>query len=37
MTDMILGDVEIARVEEMHGPLGMTPEQFFPGSPGQAR
>jgi glyoxylase-like metal-dependent hydrolase (beta-lactamase superfamily II) len=33
MTDMILGDVEIARVEEMHGPLGMTPEQFFPGSP----
>jgi glyoxylase-like metal-dependent hydrolase (beta-lactamase superfamily II) len=28
-----LGDVTVIRVEEMHGPVGMTPEQFFPGSP----
>jgi glyoxylase-like metal-dependent hydrolase (beta-lactamase superfamily II) len=30
---IMLGDVTVARVEEMHGPVGMTPEQFFPGSP----
>jgi glyoxylase-like metal-dependent hydrolase (beta-lactamase superfamily II) len=30
---MTLGDVEITRVEEMHGPVGMTPDAFFPGSP----
>jgi glyoxylase-like metal-dependent hydrolase (beta-lactamase superfamily II) len=28
---LILGDVTVARIEEMHGPVGMTPEQFFPG------
>jgi len=33
MTEITLGDVTVARVEEMHGPVGMTPEQFFPGSP----
>ena len=35
MSDMTLGDVEVTRVEEMHGPIGMTPEVFFPGSPKQ--
>jgi glyoxylase-like metal-dependent hydrolase (beta-lactamase superfamily II) len=33
MSDIVLGDVEVTRVEEMHGPVGMTPEQFFPRSP----
>lgn len=33
MNSITLGDVEVVRVEEMHGPVGMTPEQFFPGSP----
>ena len=31
MTEITLGEVTITRVEEMHGPVGMTPEQFFPG------
>lgn len=31
-----LGDVSVTRVEEMHGPVGMTPEQFFPGTSEQA-
>ncbi|WP_028933600.1 MBL fold metallo-hydrolase [Pseudonocardia spinosispora] len=33
MSDIVLGDVEVTRVEEMHGPVGMTPDVFFPGSP----
>jgi hypothetical protein len=33
MNEITLGDVTVIRVEEMHGPVGMTPEQFFPGSP----
>ncbi|WP_216900413.1 MBL fold metallo-hydrolase [Nocardia alni] len=33
MNQITLGDVTVTRVEEMHGPLGMTPEQFLPGSP----
>jgi len=33
MNEITLGDVTVARIEEMHGPVGMTPEQFFPGSP----
>jgi hypothetical protein len=31
-----LGDVTVTRVEETHGPVGMTPAQFFPGSPERA-
>jgi len=31
MDDITLGDVTVSRVEEVHGPVGMTPEQFFPG------
>ena len=31
MNEITLGDVTVARVEEMHGPVGMTPGQFFPG------
>lgn len=31
MDSIILGDVTVTRVEESHGPVGMTPEQFFPG------
>jgi glyoxylase-like metal-dependent hydrolase (beta-lactamase superfamily II) len=30
-----LGDVTVTRVEELHGSTGMTPDQFFPGSPEQ--
>lgn len=33
--EITLGDVTIARVEETHGPVGMTPGQFFPGWPEQ--
>jgi glyoxylase-like metal-dependent hydrolase (beta-lactamase superfamily II) len=33
VNEITLGDVTVARIEEMHGPLGMTAEQFFPGSP----
>ena len=33
MDNITLGDVSVIRVEEMHGPIGMTPDQFFPGSP----
>src|SRR3954447_918377 len=33
MNEIKLGDVTVTRVEEMHGPVGMTPQQFFPGSP----
>lgn len=33
MNAITLGDVSVVRIEEMHGPIGMTPEQFFPGSP----
>ena len=36
MNEITLGDVTVARVEEMHGPVGMTPEQFFPGWAGEA-
>jgi glyoxylase-like metal-dependent hydrolase (beta-lactamase superfamily II) len=36
MNEITLGDVTVARIEEMHGPVGMTPEQFFPDSPAQA-
>ncbi|WP_067840433.1 MBL fold metallo-hydrolase [Nocardia lijiangensis] len=35
MNEIVLGDVTVSRVEEMHGPVGMTPDQFFPGSPDQ--
>ncbi|MDH6624761.1 glyoxylase-like metal-dependent hydrolase (beta-lactamase superfamily II) [Streptomyces sp. LBL] len=35
MSDITLGDVDVTRVEEMHGPVGMDPETFFPGSPKQ--
>ncbi|MEY9933997.1 glyoxylase-like metal-dependent hydrolase (beta-lactamase superfamily II) [Catenulispora sp. GP43] len=35
MNEITLGDVTVARVQEMHGPVGMTPEQFFPGWPQQ--
>ncbi|GAA0905470.1 MULTISPECIES: MBL fold metallo-hydrolase [Streptomyces violaceusniger group] len=35
MSDITLGDVEVTRVEEMHGPVGMDPGTFFPGSPKQ--
>jgi glyoxylase-like metal-dependent hydrolase (beta-lactamase superfamily II) len=31
--EITIGDVTVARVEELHGPVGMTPEQFFPGWP----
>jgi glyoxylase-like metal-dependent hydrolase (beta-lactamase superfamily II) len=33
MSDITFGDVAVTRVEEMHGPVGMTPDVFFPGSP----
>ncbi|WNV85974.1 MBL fold metallo-hydrolase [Umezawaea sp. Da 62-37] len=36
MDEIEIGDVGVTRVEEMHGPVGMTPEQFFPGSPEEA-
>ena len=36
MNEIKIGDVTVARVEEMHGPVGMTPEQFFPGWTGEA-
>jgi hypothetical protein len=36
MNEIKLGDVTITRIEEMHGPIGMTPDQFFPGSPERA-
>jgi glyoxylase-like metal-dependent hydrolase (beta-lactamase superfamily II) len=32
MTHITLGNVEVVRVEELHGPIGMTPQQFFPGT-----
>ena len=35
MNEITLGDVSVTRVEEMHGPVGMTPEQFFPGWSGE--
>jgi hypothetical protein len=35
MNEITLGDVTVTRIEEMHGPIGMTPDQFFPGSPEQ--
>jgi glyoxylase-like metal-dependent hydrolase (beta-lactamase superfamily II) len=35
MSDLILGDVEVTRVAEMYGPVGMTPDVFFPGSPSE--
>jgi glyoxylase-like metal-dependent hydrolase (beta-lactamase superfamily II) len=31
-----LGDVSVTRIEEMHGPLGMTPQQLIPGAPEEA-
>lgn len=33
MSDIVLGDVDVTRVEEMHGPSGLTQEQFFPTVP----
>ncbi|WP_327342266.1 hypothetical protein [Streptomyces europaeiscabiei] len=33
MSDIALGKVEVTRVTEIHGPVGMTPEVFFPESP----
>ena len=33
--EIVLGDVTVARVEEMHGPI-MPTDQFFPDLPGQA-
>lgn len=36
MDEIKLGDVTVTRVEETHGPVGMTPAQFFPGSPERA-
>ena len=33
--EIALGDVTVTRVEEMHGPVGMTPDMFFPGTPEQ--
>jgi glyoxylase-like metal-dependent hydrolase (beta-lactamase superfamily II) len=35
MNEIKLGDVTVTRIEETHGPVGMTPDQFFPGSPEQ--
>jgi glyoxylase-like metal-dependent hydrolase (beta-lactamase superfamily II) len=35
MSDMTLGGVEITRIEEMHGPIGLTPDAFFPTLPNQ--
>src|ERR1700760_590181 len=32
MEEIKLGDVSVTRGEESHGPVGMTPEQFFPTS-----
>jgi glyoxylase-like metal-dependent hydrolase (beta-lactamase superfamily II) len=32
MNEITLGGVTVARIEEMHGPVGMTPGQFFPGT-----
>jgi hypothetical protein len=31
MDEIMLGDVTVARVQEMRGPVGMTPRQFFLG------
>jgi glyoxylase-like metal-dependent hydrolase (beta-lactamase superfamily II) len=31
MNELMIGDVGVSRVEEVHGPVGMTPAQFFPG------
>jgi glyoxylase-like metal-dependent hydrolase (beta-lactamase superfamily II) len=36
MEAFTLGDVEIVRIEETHGPVGMTQEQFVPGLPEEA-
>jgi len=33
VNEITLGNVTVTRIEEMHGPVGMTPDQFFPGSP----
>lgn len=32
MNDLTLGDVSVTRLEEMHGDVGMTTQQLFPGS-----
>lgn len=36
MDEIKLGDVTITRIEEMHGPLGLTPQELIPGVPEQA-
>jgi glyoxylase-like metal-dependent hydrolase (beta-lactamase superfamily II) len=36
VNEIKLGDVTVTRIEEMHGPTGMTPQQFFPTVPGRA-
>jgi glyoxylase-like metal-dependent hydrolase (beta-lactamase superfamily II) len=36
MNTIILGDVEVIRIEETHGPVGLTAEQFVPDVPAEA-
>jgi glyoxylase-like metal-dependent hydrolase (beta-lactamase superfamily II) len=36
MDEIKLGDVTVTRIEEMHGPLGLTPQELIPGVPQQA-
>ncbi|GAA2103073.1 MBL fold metallo-hydrolase [Streptomyces albiaxialis] len=36
MHEIVLGDVTVTRVMEYTGPVGMRPDEFFPGSPGEA-
>lgn len=33
MKTMTFGNVDVTRIEEMHGPVGVTPEQFVPDMP----
>lgn len=35
MNEIKLGAVTVTRIEEMRGPLGMTPRELFPGMPEQ--
>lgn len=36
MNTIMVGDVEITRIEEAHGPVGLTAEQYIPEVPAQA-
>ncbi|SHF61848.1 MBL fold metallo-hydrolase [Streptoalloteichus hindustanus] len=36
MQEIVLGDVAVTRVVEYHGPVGMSPQTFFPDSPEKA-